>query len=546
MTLLVATFTGAVITTVVRNLFFYPTYNPLSYFLVFLVNFACFNGAALVYLVLYPYVSPFRHLPTAPQKPVYKRFFQDFKGWDTIPWVDAVPNNGLMRAFSLLNQEVLVVTSPEAVREVLITTANAWIKPPANGAMLRLLIGDGLLSAEGESHKRQRKALQPAFNYRHILDLHPLFWSKTCELLAAIAEEIAASGNNVVDIQDWVSRATLDIISMGGFGVDFHAIANPESSFLRVYRKMFSPRPDSQTGPLLVALLPTWLITRLPIERVKEILRAIDAIRQMICEFLIANRAKEMENPEKVPQGKGILEVVMRSNKLTERELIDHSMTTIAAGHDTIGFALTAALMELSLDQDLQARLRQEIRSHLPSPHHAETIKPADIGALPLLDAICNETFRYYPSVHVIGRMLAADGITIAGQKIPKGTNIAIPTALINHHQAYWSNSRYPANEFHPERWIKDENDTAVDSTGGATDSCSFTTFSRGPRICIGERFARCEMAVVLAGLVGRFQIVFQGASGKGKSMEELYIRHGITSHIIGGFWVTITEVEGW
>jgi cytochrome P450 len=546
MTLLVATFTGALITTIVRNLFLYPTYNPLSYLLGFFINFTFFNGAALVYLVLYPYVSPLRHLPTAPQKPVYERFFQEFKGWDTIPWVDAVPNNGLVRAFGLLNQEVLLLTSPEAVRDVFVTNANAWVKPQAGGALLRLVIGDGLVTAEGESHKRQRKALQPAFNYRHILDLYPLFWSKTREMLNAIAEDTAVSGNNVVDIQEWVSRVTLDIISMGGFGVDFHAITKPESPFLGVYRKLFSPPSDSQTGPLLAALIPAWLITRLPMERVKEILRAVDAIRQTIRELMTASGAKAMKNPETALQSKGVLEVAMRSNRLTERELIDHSMTIMAAGHDTIGFSLTAALKELSLDQDLQARLRQEIRSHLPSPHHAETINPAEIDTLPLLNAICNETFRYMPSVHSLGRVLVADSTTIVGHRIPKGTSIIIPTPLLNHHQAYWSNSRYPANEFHPERWFKDGDDTKLNSTGGATDNCSFTTFGRGPRTCIGERFARGEMAVVLTGLVGRFKIKFQGASGLGRPIEELHIRHGVTSHIIGGFWVTMEEVEGW
>jgi cytochrome P450 len=546
MTLLVATFTGAVITTVILNLFFYPTYNPLSYVLGFLINFTYFNGAQILYFLLYPYISPFRNLPTAPQKPVYKRFFQEFKGWDTIPWVNAVPNNGLVRAFGLLNQEVLLVTSPEAVRDVLVTNANAWVKPPAGRALLRLLLGDGLLTAEGESHKRQRKALQPAFNYRHILDLYPLFWSKTREMLTAIAEDTAVPGNNVVDIQEWFNRATLDIISMGGFGADFHSIAKPESPFLSVYRKLFSPPSDSQTGPLLAALLPSWLITRVPLERVKEILRAVDAIRQTVYELMIANRAKAMRNPKKVLQGKGVLEVAMRSRALSERELIDQSMTIMAAGHDTTGFSLTAALMELSLDQDLQVRLRQEIRANLPSPYHAEAVNPAEIDALPLLNAICNETLRFRPAVPSIGRVSITNTTTIAGHKIPKGTNIIIPTPLLNHNQAYWSNSSYPANEFHPERWLKDGDHTRLNSTGGATDNCSFTTFGRGPRTCIGERFARAEMAVVLAGLVGRFEIKFHGASGKGRPIEELYVRHGVSSHVIGGFWVTLEEVEGW
>jgi hypothetical protein len=61
----------------------------------------------------------------------------------------------------------------------------------------------------------------------------------------------------------------------------------------------------------------------------------------------------------------------------------------------------------------------------------------------------------------------------------------------------------------------------------------------------IGERLARAETAVVLAGLVGRFEIKFHGASGKGRPIEELHVRHGVSSHVIGGFWVTLDEVEG-
>lgn len=103
----------------------------------------------------------------------------------------------------------------------------------------------------------------------------------------------------------------------------------------------------------------------------------------------------------------------------------------------------------------------------------------------------------------------------------------------------------YDPAEFHVERWLSSLVENKLDSSSGAIDAYSFTTFGRGPRTCISERFARAEIAVVLAGLVRRFEISFQGASGRGKGIEELFLRHSGTTHVIGRIWVGVREVEG-
>jgi cytochrome P450 len=393
-----------------------------------------------------------------------------------------------------------------------------------------MCLGDGLVTSTGHLHKQQRKIFQAPFSYRHIQDLYPVLWSKTHELLQALAEEAHTKRSNVVDIQDWVSRVALDIVGMGGFGVDLQAITKRSSSFLTNYRKVFNPPSNNtNTGPIFATLLPLWFIKALPMEQVKDILRAVSTVRRKVRSLIAAQSEKLQSNHDKNLGDNGILQVAMRSNTFTQLQTIDHAMTFMMAGHATTAWSITAAMMYLSRDPFLQGRLRQEIRTHLLSPSSNEPLRPSDINSMALLSAVCNEALRFLPFVHSIGRAAASDNSTILGHRVPKGTNLIIPVPLLNRHRDYWSGTPYDPAEFHPERWLKEEDGASSPSqspkvifngTGGATSPYAMNSFGRGPKSCIGEKLGRAEMAVVLAGLIGRFEILFQGASGKGRPLR--------------------------
>lgn len=118
--------------------------------------------------------------------------------------------------------------------------------------------------------QRQKKLLTPAFAYRHVRNLYPVFWDKSTELVRALQATIKMPSEpnlketGVVEVNEWARRATLDIIGQGGFGHAFDAINNPRNELARTYHRMFTP---GRTGKTLVAmgfLLPPWIVRRLP------------------------------------------------------------------------------------------------------------------------------------------------------------------------------------------------------------------------------------------------------------------------------------------
>lgn len=105
----------------------------------------------------------------------------------------------------------------------------------------------------------------PAFAYRHVKNLYPTFWSKSTELVAAIVASNRGSDESMsIEVNEWASRATLDIIGQGGFGQSFNAIQDPDNALSQTYRSMFRPGRVGQILGILGFLLPQWLVRRLP------------------------------------------------------------------------------------------------------------------------------------------------------------------------------------------------------------------------------------------------------------------------------------------
>ena len=110
----------------------------------------------------------------------------------------------------------------------------------------------------------------PAFHFRHIKDLYPVFWTKSAELIQAISSEASTSryGSDVrptsIEVNGWASRGALDIIGVAGMGRDFGAIQDPENDLNQTYRKIFAPGRTGQILGILDIFLPSWLVQRIP------------------------------------------------------------------------------------------------------------------------------------------------------------------------------------------------------------------------------------------------------------------------------------------
>ena len=431
-------------------------------------------------------------------------------------------------------------TTPKGLAEVLVQKNYEFIKPLQVRAGIGRILGVGVLLAEGEEHKLQRKNLAPAFAFRHVKDLYPSFWSKSCELVRAIQSATKAESKEqvtdnqpapVVEIGQWTSRATLDIIGAAGMGHDFKTIENPDAEILSTYRKVFQPSGQAKFLGILSLFVPFWMIRILPLQRNDDIRTAAAVIRR-VCRQLIQQKQATLGQGEK-SSGKDIISVALESKAFSEDNLVDQMMTFLAAGHETTATAMIWAVLALCRNPEYQKRLREEVRKHLPSTNDDSIPVTSEIlDKLPFLHAVCNEVLRMYAPVPISLRE-AANDTSIQGHYIPAGTRVIVAIKAVNMSKALWGPD---VAQFNPDRWMG----PGRANNGGAESNYSYLTFLHGPRSCIGQAFAKAEFACLLAGLVGRYEMELD------EPHLDFKIQTGITARIKGGLKVRMKELEGW
>jgi len=475
-------------------------------------------------------------------------------GVPMIEWINTLPHDGLIRYLAMWNQERILLASPEALAEVLVSKNYDFEKPSFFRTELGRLLGVGLLLAEGDEHKRQRRNLLPAFAFRHVKDLYPTFWGKAREGVQAVTEHLRAkqrSGNDkeegVIEVSAWFLRMTLDIIGIAGLGRDFGAIKDPDNEMSQAYRKMFKSSREAQFFHLMSLFLPPWFINLLPLKNNENIEQATHHIRAT-CADLIHDKKEKLARSEHA--GIDILSVALESGGFTDEGLVDQMMTFLAAGHETTASAMHWAVYLLAKHKDIQERLRAEVRAHLPSIEETTAISSVDIDRLPYLNAVCNEVLRYYSPVALTMRQAARD-TTIRGVHVPKGTRIVLCPWSVNRSEDMWGPG---AKRFDPERWMttsagadgdkKKKGGGGSTGSGGAKNNYAFMTFLHGPRSCIGQSFARAEFACLVAAWVGRFSFELQNEEDLDE--DKLEVTGSLSAKIRSGLYVKVRPVEGW
>lgn len=379
----------------------------------------------------------------------------------------------------------------------------------------------------------------PAFSFRHIKDLYPVFWSKARELTGRVEKSVRKSqeaGSNVIVVRFWATRTTLDIIGLAGMDHDFDALQNPDNSLNQKYKQI---RPNPSRFEMLLGFVLTifWsnaatLVSKIPSERRNKAIAASKYIRNL-CQDIIQEKQQKLKTNSAM-NDIDIISVALKSGVFTDSNLVDQMMTFLAAGHGTTSHALEWAVYALSKHDDIQTRLRKEIREKLPSITDQEsTISAADIDGLPYLHAFCSEVLRFYPPVPTTVREALHD-TTVAGYRIPKGTLLTISPGMTNHDKELWGPD---ADVFDPERWMRE----GCANTGGVQNNYGFLTFLHGPRSCIGSTFAKAELACLVAAFVGRFRMKLEEPDKKLQLTKS-----GVGSAPVDGVRAVIEVLDGW
>jgi cytochrome P450 len=356
-----------------------------------------------------------------------------------------------------------VIHHPDDVKRVLVSHHRNYTKGLGLDRV-KILLGKGIMTSEGELWKRQRYMMQPLFHRRVITGFAQLIAAAN-ERFIARWEELARRGE-LVNLTDEMSELTLDIVLRSIFGRDLDRLSeqlggNPFEVVTREQSR------DLQFAYKFRSL--TKLVAQLIARRRAEPEEHFDYLA-----MLMAARDKESGEP------------------MGERELIDEVMTLIVAGHETTASGLNWTWYLLSQHPESEARLHAELDA---APEMAAP-SLAEMEALSYTGQVVNEALRLYPPGWLLSRRTVAADV-LGGFRVPAGTNVLLPLYLLHRHPRYW---REP-DRFAPERFAPEHE--------AERPRFAYMPFAAGPRHCIGETFALYEMLMHLYKVARRYRLVY-------------------------------------
>jgi len=402
------------------------------------------------------------------------------------------------------------------------------VKTESSRVFIAKIFGRGVLWAEGDMHRRQRKALTPAFSNAAIRKLTAVFFDSTYKLKSFWDTTLESSpdGSAIIEIEEWMNRIALDSIGIAGFSHDFRYLDGQQSPVTRAF-EAFQAVEVSFISDLIFHLSSVFpFVLNTPTPRMQlfwELRRSMN----VIAERLLANARREKEGhvAEELTD-KSVIGLLLKAEAagtelcMTQEEVVAQMNVLLLAGYETTSVSLTWALIELVKHPEMQDKLRKDLsRFSAVDPTWDQLIYE-----LPYLDAVVHETLRLHPPVTEILREAACEdviplgtpivtptGETISSVTVAKGSTVLAPIRCINRSEALWGPD---AKEFKPERWFED-------ITGGAKELQGhrhLLTFHDGPRTCLGKSFALAEFKAALSVLVRNF--VFEFPDGPETKIE--------------------------
>jgi unspecific monooxygenase len=374
-----------------------------------------------------------------------------------------------------LGHSSFILNTPDAIRHVLVDNYENYTRTPPGIRVLRPILGEGVLIAEGRAWKHQRRTLAPAFTPRAVASLVPHMLAATDQTIA----KLRGISGGPVDLREAMQRMTLEIAgrTMFSFGMDRHGAQLRD--FVMEYGERLA-RPH-----FLDLLLPLSWPSPQDFSRARFRKRWTAFVAMLMAERRAAGK-NEGAPPRDLFDLMGAARDPETGEAFTDVQLGDEVATMILAGHETTGTALFWALYLLALDPATQDQLAAEVPGAIMNG-------ALDIERLKFTRAVVDETMRLYPPAFLIARS-AAGADTIADMPVRKHDVILIAPWLLHRHEKLW---RDP-NAFIPSRFMP-----------GAPppDRFAYLPFGVGARVCIGAHFALVEATLALAKIVGAFRV---------------------------------------
>lgn len=380
-----------------------------------------------------------------------------------------------IRVMKFGGRQLVHLNHPDLIQDLLIT--HDWNFTKGQGLKVsKPILGDGLLTSEGELHRRQRRLAQPAFNHARL--------SSYARVMVDCAEKASVRWRTgeTIDVHAEMMRLTLDIVGRTLFSADVTAehsrVGESLQLALRAFMGLNSP---------LAFLVP--FIRRRAQKRAARSRRQIDAGLQQVLD-------EHRRNPGAYDD---MLSMLMQPGEdantgyMSDKLLLDETLTLFLAGHETTAVALTWAWYLLAQHPEVVEKLHAELEAE--SAGMAEGRSPMElIPRLRYTGWVVREVMRLYPPAWVMGRT-AETPYRVAGLEIPAGATVLVSPYATQHDPRFWDQPE----SFLPERW----------GTDAVANRHRFTwfPFGAGTRVCIGEQFAMMEAVLLLATLAREWRV---------------------------------------
>ena len=402
-----------------------------------------------------------------------------------------------------------VIFHPDAIQRVLLDNHGNYSKETRTYASLSLLVGNGLITSNGDFWLRQRRLMQPAFHRKEINALSEMIAQQTLAILDHL--EAAAESGQAVNLSREMMNLTLGVATQAFFGSRVQDV-------------------DGNLGEMISFLMtdtafrfehPFYPPVGFPAPRNRQFNIALKRLDAVIYGILAERRRRPGEK-------NNLLDMMMEAQleedeatgggprKMTDRQLRDEVVTLFLAGHETTAVSLCWTLYLLSQHPEVEAKLRRELDEVLGG--RRPTLE--DLPRLEYTRMVRDESMRLFPPAWLTERKALGED-ALCGYRIPAGITLAITPFVTHRHPDFWENPE----AFDPERFDPGLSEGRHDF--------AFFPFGGGPRQCIGKSLALLETHLTLAMLLQRFR--FELEPGRQVRTEpELSLR------LKGGLWMRL------
>jgi cytochrome P450 len=410
-------------------------------------------------------------LPPGPKGSLIMGVMREFNR-DTLGFIERCRDYGDVAHSRFLYVHAYFLYNPSDIETLLTTNAKSYRKAESlRSPFFARLVGNGLVTSEGDFWRRQRRLVQPAFHRQRI--------SSYGDVMVEYTQRAIANWQHGErrDIARDMTRLTLEIVVKTLFNSD---ISNDADHIGEILSGLVKPFASQATVK--------WILdNRLPTPGHRRYFNAVSEIDRIVFRIIAERRANGYDQGD-------LLSMLLQAQdddgtRMSDAQLRDEVMTLFLAGHETTALALSWSWYLLATHPDAEQKFHAELDEVLGG--RAPNI--SDLPKLKYTEMIVKEAMRLYPPAYAVGRE-ALEETEIGGYRVPKGTQL-FAFQWVTHRDPRWFNE---PEVFKPERWSAEISEQLP--------KYAYFPFGGGPRQCIGNYFAMMEIVLVLATIGQRFR----------------------------------------